>query len=193
MISYATSPIFGSATRLSCAFCDGPRASRKGRCTGQTCGTVGRVLNRLLRHAFKPRVPHSAPILHQQIAQLSRARPPRIGSAPSCNRRQARSSPAPKAVYGCRKNDPCCRDVYRRYVDQRPHRQGEPSTAATCQPSSAGGGRLSIYLRQCQGNRRDSIAGTAALIEADQIYSTPMASSTLSAHESAFAVPSLYV
>ena len=158
-----------------------PKGVKKGqKAPPRRSGTVGRVLDRLRRHPPKLPFPHWQTIL-REVVHVSwerglLGRDPRFAVAVDGSPLVSGASGRGHRVCGCKKTDPCTH-IYRRYADpgarvgwdsyRNCYFYGRHLSAIV---GTQGGHDLPIYLRLCQGNRHDSVAGTVAFLEAEQIY-----------------------
>ena len=158
-----------------------PKGAKKGKkAPPRRSGTVSRILDRLRRHPPKRPFPHWQDIL-QGVVHVSQERgllgmDPRFAVAVDGSPLVSGANGRGHRVCGCKKADPCPH-IYRRYADpgarvgwdsyRNCYFYGRHLSAIV---DTQGGHDLPIYLRLCQGNRHDSIAGTVALVEAEQLY-----------------------
>ena len=158
-----------------------PKGVKKGKkAPPRRAGTVGRILDRLRRHPPKLPFPHWQAIL-QDVVLVSRQRgllgqDPRFAIAVDGSPLVSGANGRGHRVCGCKKEDPCPH-LFRRYADpgarvgwdsyRNRYFYGRHLSAIV---STQGGHDLPIYLRLCQGNRHDSVAGTVAFVEAEQLY-----------------------
>lgn len=157
-----------------------PKGVKKGKkAPPKRSGAVRRVIRRLRRHPPRPPFPRWQTLLKAIVEESQRrgllgpkGRPAvAVDGSPLVSGANGRGH----RVCGCKKEDPCTHP-YRRYADpnarigwdsyRNRHFYGRHLEAIV---ATEGGHDLPIYLRLFQASRHDSVAGSVAFIEAEQL------------------------